>query len=564
MAAPFWIAGAGIICSIVGIYMVRTSEEGNTSASGKVDDTELLESLLKTIRKGIFVAAFLVIGASAAICHVLLSGYGERLEWRVFGCICIGLVSGETIGMFTEYCTSYTFNPTQSIARKSDTGPATVIIQGLGVGMISCVVPALTLVVAILLCNSFAGLYGISIAAVGMLSTLGVTLATDAYGPVADNAGGIAEMVEDIQEVVRERTDALDALGNTTAATGKGFAIGSAVLTSAGLIAAFMDQAGLSNSAVDIKQPVVLCGVLIGAMLPFLFAALTMLSVGKAAEMIIVEVRDQFYRAPGIMTGAVKPDYDRCIRISTEAALKEMMLPGVLAVFTPAVVGFLMGSYGLAGMLAGALTSGFMLAVMMANAGGAWDNAKKYVEKDGLGAGRGKHTSNHDATVIGDTVGDPFKDTSGPSLNILIKLMSVVSLVLAPVFKSLDDPNGFDNKGTTAAIITATVVGVVAYVMHNKFERGYAEAQAEVEARKRVYDASVARNGGDSRAVAAAAADAPVAAVAATPAAVVVETRAAAPSTPARVPSDTRLASMPTTPAALLGRSTSDVAITEV
>jgi len=365
-----------------------------------------------------------------------------------------------------------------------------VIIRGLGVGMISCAVPTLILVIAILAADALASVYGISIAAVGMLSTLGVTLATDAYGPVADNAGGIAEMVDTVDDEVRERTDALDALGNTTAATGKGFAIGSAVLTSVGLITAFMEEAGLSTgNAIDLKEPVVLCGILIGAMLPYLFAALTMLSVGSSAESIILQVRLQFYQAK-VQFEKKKPDwwetftpkewakeqdhqspykwYETCIAVSTNAALREMVLPGVIAVFAPAIVGFMLGTGALAGLLVGSLTSGFMLAVMMANAGGAWDNAKKYCEKELLGDGKGKGTKYHDACVTGDTVGDPFKDTSGPALNILIKLMSIISLVLAPVFFLLYGTEVEPFLGNSDRSIepwVAPVIGLIMLVM---------------------------------------------------------------------------------------------------
>jgi len=472
-ALPFWIAGVGIISSIIGIYVVQEKDLSKMTEEERKEveersDVETLEVLLGKTRDGITVAAIFSLLLTLMVTFLLFYGTTGNYEWRMWGCMLIGLVAGIFIGLFTEYCTSYSYSPTKSISESSETGPATVIIRGLGVGMISCAVPTLILVVAILGANACADVYGISIAAVGMLSTLGVTLATDAYGPVADNAGGIAEMAPTVEEVVRERTDALDALGNTTAATGKGFAIGSAVLTSVGLITAYMEEAGLTSAgaAIDLKGPAVISGLLLGAMLPYLFGALTMLSVGQSAEAIISQVRLQFYEAKmeykkdervkddswwtdfSPETWAVHANeldstqpkrdafdwYSECIEIATASALREMILPGAMAILVPLIVGFMLGSAALGGLLIGSLTSGFMLAVMMANAGGAWDNAKKYVEKGQLGEGKGKGTSFHDAVVTGDTVGDPFKDTSGPSLNILIKLMSIMSLVLAPVF----------------------------------------------------------------------------------------------------------------------------------
>ena len=338
----------------------------------------------------------------------------------------------------TEYFTSYSYWPTQSIAQAGITGPATVVIQGLGIGMISTVIPTIILVATILTCNAFSGDYGVAMAAVGMLSTLGLTLATDAFGPIADNAGGIAEMAN-LDKRVRKTTDALDAMGNTTAATGKGFAIASAVLTALSLMAAFEEAAGIERNGIllDLGDPVVFSGVMIGAVLPFLFAALTMLSVQKAAGAMIVEVRRQFAQIPGLMEGESEPDSDKCVAISTQSSIREMILPGMYAILSPVTVGFLVGPRCLTGLLGGSIASGMMLAIMMSNAGGAWDNAKKYIENEGARGGKG--TDSHKACVVGDTLGDPFKDTAGPSLNILIKLMSIVSLTVAPLMKNYDD-----------------------------------------------------------------------------------------------------------------------------
>jgi len=418
---PFWVSGIGIIGSIAGFYVVGTRE----GASQK--------NLLVALHKGLFVTSILVVGFSAILIHLFFQGRTND-GWHIFACIVIGLFAGAFIGQITEYFTSYFYWPTQSIAKAGVTGPGTVVIQGMGIGMISTVFPALVIMVTILACNELFSSYGIAMASVGMLSTLGFTLATDAYGAIADNAGGIAEMAK-MDSRVRKITDSLDALGNTTAATGKGFAIGSAVLTSLSLLAAFKDKAGLEN--VDISNAIVLSGVLVGAMLPFLFAGLTMLSVQKTAGAIIVDVRRQFEENPGLRDGTVAADSDACIEIATRSSIQEMILPGIYAVFSPATVGFLVGPNCLAGLLAGAIASGMMLAMMMSNGGGAWDNAKKYIEIEGAHGGKG--TAVHKACIVGDTVGDPFKDTSGPSLNILIKLMSIVALIVAPSMNGVGD-----------------------------------------------------------------------------------------------------------------------------
>ena len=362
----------------------------------------------------------------------------------------VGLVAGIIIGLSTEYYTSYDYKPTQQVAETSQTGAATVMISGIATGMFSTVVPLIAIGVTIIIAFELAGFYGIALAGVGLLSTLGITLATDAYGPVADNAGGIAEQAQLAPEV-RQRTDALDALGNTTAATGKGFAIGSAALTSLALLAAYAvaaeiyvpgvsaesDQSngGGAAAGINLLQHTTLVGLLLGAMLPFLFSALTMKAVGRAAYSIVNEVRRQFREIPGLMEGTARPEYARCVDIATSGALKEMILPGLMAVIAPIATGFILGKEALGGLLMGAVASGFMLAIMMASAGGAWDNAKKYVE---LGHYGGKGSEAHKAAVEGDLVGDPFKDTSGPSLNILLKLMAIVSLVFAPVFLDFD------------------------------------------------------------------------------------------------------------------------------
>lgn len=450
-AFPLWVYGLGAICSVVGTLLVRhsssaaapapplssssSSEQFAYEAAVRRHNERLLGSLLTSMRIGVYGASALVIGASALATH-LTFGLDNALGWRLYACILVGLVCGCLVGYCTEYATSYTYAPTQSIARKSDTGPATVVIQGLGLGMLSCVPPVVAIVASILAADQLASTYGIAVAGVGMLSTLGVSLASDAFGPVCDNAGGLAEMAEEeFPQAVRDTTDALDALGNTTAATGKGFAIGSAVLTAVALMAAFAAEAGLKAEEVSLMDPVVLPGILLGGLMPFVFAALTMLSVGKAAESIMWEVRRQIIDEH-ILEGGVA-DHTQCVRIATNASLREMIAPGVIAACSPLITGLLLGSKGLLGMLVGTIVSGFLLAVTMSNAGGSWDNAKKFVEKGNLnepGVNKGKKTANHDAVVVGDTIGDPFKDTSGPALNLLIKLMSVVALVFAGQF----------------------------------------------------------------------------------------------------------------------------------
>lgn len=454
--APMLIAATGILLSIIGIFLVRTREGAS------------MRELLQSLGVGVNVSAVLIAAATFGILYLL-----GMSNWIGLSCSVItGLVAGIIIGQATEYFTSHSYRPTRKIADSSQTGPATVIIAGIGSGMISTAIPVITIGVAIILAylcatgfdvdnmmapqNMSQGLYGIGIAAVGMLSTLGITLATDAYGPIADNAGGNAEM-SGLGAEVRKRTDALDALGNTTAATGKGFAIGSAALTALALLASYVEEIriglqhnGISSLAmpdggsipvgeasmldfmdyynVSLMNPTVLIGIFIGAMMSFLFCGLTMNAVGRAAESMVTEVRRQFREIKGILTGEGKPDYARCVEISTRGAQREMLLPSLLAIAAPVVVGLVFGVAGVMGLLVGGLSSGFVLAVFMANAGGAWDNAKKLIEEGYLG---GKGSEHHKATVVGDTVGDPFKDTSGPSLNILVKLMSMVSIVMA-------------------------------------------------------------------------------------------------------------------------------------
>lgn len=459
--APMMIAAVGVVLSIIGIFLVKTKEGAK------------MKDLLGSLGLGVNVSSVLIAVSTFGILYVLGIENWIGISFSVI----VGLVAGIIIGQATEYYTSQSYRPTQKVAESSATGPATVIISGLGLGMISTAIPVVTISFAIILAflaaqfdvinftfnsNLTLGLYGIGIAAVGMLSTLGITLATDAYGPIADNAGGNAEM-SGLDPEVRKRTDALDALGNTTAATGKGFAIGSAALTALALLASYIEEikialeriahASINGLAkvgselltvdqirvssfqdfmeyynVTLMNPIVLVGIFIGAMMAFVFCGLTMNAVGRAAQSMVAEVRRQFREIAGIMEGKAEPDYARCVAISTKGAQREMLFPSILAIVVPVLVGVILGVGGVVGLLIGGLSAGFVLAVFMANAGGAWDNAKKYIEEGNLG---GKGSDSHKATVVGDTVGDPFKDTSGPSLNILIKLMSMVSIVMA-------------------------------------------------------------------------------------------------------------------------------------
>ncbi len=406
---PLVIAACGILASVIATFFVRGKEGANPH---------------KALKMGSYVSALLVVIASVIFSKLMLGSYGPAIA------IVSGLVVGLVIGIVTEVYTSGDYKFVKKIAQQSETGSATTIISGTAVGMMSTWVPVILICVGILLAYMFAGLYGIALAAVGMLSTTGITVAVDAYGPIADNAGGIAEM-SGLDHSVREITDKLDAVGNTTAAMGKGFAIGSAALTALALFVSFTQATGLDASEVALTSPTVVIGLLIGGMLPFVFSAMTMDSVSKAAYSMIEEVRRQFHEIPGIMEGKAKPDYKTCVAISTTAALKEMLVPGIMAVVAPLAVGLILGSTALAGLLAGSLVSGVMMAMVMSNAGGAWDNAKKYIEEGHHG---GKGSDAHKAAVVGDTVGDPFKDTSGPSINILIKLMTVVSTVFAAIF----------------------------------------------------------------------------------------------------------------------------------
>ena len=406
---PLVIAACGILASVIATFFVRGKEGSNPH---------------KALKMGSYVSALLVVIAAIILSKVMLGSYGPAFA------IVAGLVVGLVIGIVPEVYTSGDYKFVKKIAQQSETGSATTIISGTAVGMMSTWVPVILICVGIFLAYQFAGLYGIALAAVGMLSTTGITVAVDAYGPIADNAGGIAEM-SGLDHSVREITDKLDAVGNTTAAMGKGFAIGSAALTALALFVSFTQATDLTADQVALTSPTVVIGLLIGGMLPFVFSAMTMDSVSKAAYSMIEEVRRQFREIPGIMEGKAKPDYKTCVAISTTAALKEMLVPGIMAVVAPLAVGLILGSTALAGLLAGSLVSGVMMAMFMSNAGGAWDNAKKYIEEGHHG---GKGSDAHKAAVVGDTVGDPFKDTSGPSINILIKLMTVVSTVFAAIF----------------------------------------------------------------------------------------------------------------------------------
>ena len=428
-AVPLLLAAIGVIASIIGSFLVHTGET-----------TDQL-TLLKALRRGTNTAAVIIAVAAFPLVWFLLG----KENIGLYAAILAGLISGVLIGRFTEYYTSDTYKPTKHLASSSETGTATLVIDGISLGMKSTAMPVVIVGICILvsyLCSGLGitgagkgtmGLYGIALAAVGMLSTLGITLATDAYGPVADNAGGIAQMAG-LDPVVRERTDALDSLGNTTAATGKGFAIGSAALTALALIANYTDKVQAINPELvldmSVMNPVVLVGVLIGACLPFIFAAITMGAIGRAAHAVVLEVRRQFREIKGLLGGKADADYERCVDICTKASLKEMILPTLVGVLVPIVTGFLLGPDGVIGMLCGATITGFLLAVFMSNSGGAWDNAKKYIESGNCG---GKGSENDKAAIVGDTIGDPFKDTSGPAINILIKLLSMVSIVFASV-----------------------------------------------------------------------------------------------------------------------------------
>ena len=407
---PFFIASVGIISSIIGTFLVRTKEGAS------------MGSLLWSLRTGIFSAGIIVLFVT------LLMTFTDLFPIEVFWIILTGLVAGIIIGTASEIATSYEYKYTKNLAEQAKTGPATIIIGGLGLGMMSTIIPTIVIIAAMAISYQLGGFYGIALAAVGMLSTLGITLATDAYGPVADNAGGIAVQAK-LKPEVRERTDALDSLGNTTAATGKGFAIGSAVLTAGALLFSYSIIAEIE--VINLLKVKVLIGLIIGTLMPFVFSALTMQAVGAAAIDMVNEVRRQFKEIKGLLEGKAVADYAKAVEISTNGSLKAMIVPGLIAIIAPIATGLILDKEALGAMLAGAIASGFLLAIMMANSGGAWDNAKKYIESGKLG---GKGSDAHSAAVVGDTVGDPFKDTSGPALNILIKLMTIISVVFAPLF----------------------------------------------------------------------------------------------------------------------------------
>eukprot|EP00756_Hemistasia_phaeocysticola_P011368 Hpha_TRINITY_DN15114_c3_g1::TRINITY_DN15114_c3_g1_i2::g.127064::m.127064/K15987/hppA; K(+)-stimulated pyrophosphate-energized sodium pump len=480
VALPLYLSVIGLVVSVVCTLYVHLPQ-------GKDGEDPGLEELLTALGYNVIIASFIIVISSIILCMLLFKREADYLEdtlashgqkqpgARIFGCIVVGLVCGILIGKVTEYFTSHTDEPTRSIARAGQYGPGPVVIQGLGQGMFSTVVPMFLIVITVLVSYGLAGFYGVAISCVGMLSTLGVTMSTDAYGPVSDNAGGIAEMCE-LPEWVRESTDKLDALGNTTAATGKGFSNGSAVLAALSLLAAFARSAQISN--IDLVKPEVVGGLLLGALQPYIFSAMTMLSVNKAAQEMMAEVRRQFttlrddqgrhlldpeYDGPD-------PDYDNCIKISTDSSLREMLLPGALAIFCPLTVGFLLGSHSLTGFLLGAIGSGYLLGVQMSNTGGAWDNAKKWVEAGGLklkGIVRPKKSPEHAAVVVGDTIGDPYKDTSGPSLNILIKLMTQFSFVVGHL---LDPGYKFWYIGVICAIVGLTFIVAIQVLLLNKPE----------------------------------------------------------------------------------------------
>jgi len=469
LAMPMWLAAAGLISSFIGFFFVSTKEQGDGWNTN-------LTALMFALEKGMYIANVLFV-IFAAVIVILLFGADDELGWRRFACVVLGLLSGMAIGKGTEFFTSFDYGPTISIKDRARTGPATVIIQGMGVGMVSTILPTLILVGCIVACNALAEQYGIALAAVGMLGTLAVSLSTDAYGPVADNAGGLAEMAG-LGPDVRAKTDSLDALGNTTAAMGKGFAVGSAVLTALSLLAAFKHEVTHEKQLnFEIFDPILLAGTLMGAMLPFFFAALTMMSVGKAAAEMIQEVRRQFREiknprgitlleaiqkvtAEGKISEEddVEPNSDRCVMISTRSSVKEMIAPGTYAVFTPLIAGFLVGPRMLMGLLAGCIGSAAMMAIMMGNAGGAWDNSKKLCEKLKI-----KKTDQGKACIVGDTVGDPFKDTSGPSLDILLKLMAMVSLLIAPLIDGNEDWKLW-YVGLIITILCLAATGVLMYL----------------------------------------------------------------------------------------------------